>query len=197
MMEHYVRTLRFLPQPPKKRQRPSPKAKQSSRPPPPPTRTTTAWDRLDVDRQNEIAAVADRIIIMIISCASDAAADAEQQQESSSSLGWKELAVRELRLGVVWDDDVKPPLPATLTNKDNLCEWLAVMVWQTQQARQVFALMDTHDKGCIVAQDLLTADLDGALDEEMVVEMMEEFVPDGEVLTENDIIRIARLVNLS
>jgi hypothetical protein len=26
---------------------------------------------------------------------------------------------------------------------------------------------------------------------------MEEFVPDGEVLTENDIIRIARLVNRS
>jgi hypothetical protein len=186
----------YEPQPPKKRQRPSPKAKPSV---PPPTRTT-AWNRFDVDRQAEIATVADRIIIMISCASASADADAEQQQESSSSLGWKELAVRELRLGVVWDDDdnVRPPLLATtLTNKDNLCEWLAVMVWQTQQARQVFALMDTHDKGCIVAQDLLTADLDGALDEEMVVEMMEEFVPDGEVLTENDIIRIARLVNLS
>jgi hypothetical protein len=165
---------------------------------PPLTRTTHAWDRLDVDRQAEIATVADRIII--INCAS-VAGDAEQQQQESSSLCWKELAVRELRLGVVWDDDddVRPPLvPETLTNKNKLCEWLAAMVWQTQQARKVFALMDTHDKGCIVAQDLLQADLDGALDEEMVVEMMEEFVPgDGEVLTENDIIRIARLVNLS
>jgi Ca2+-binding EF-hand superfamily protein len=66
-----------------------------------------------------------------------------------------------------------------------------------QQARKAFELIDTHDKGCIVAQDLLQADLDGALDEEMVEEMMEEFVPDGEVLTENDIIRIARLVNRS
>lgn len=113
--------------------------------------------------------------------------------------------MRELRLGVILDDTQLPPAAAA-GSKDVLCEWLAALVWQTQQARKVFALLDTHGKGCIVAQDLLNGDLDGALDEDAVVEMMDAFRvggarsgddDDSAVLTEDDIIRIARLVNLS
>jgi hypothetical protein len=128
-----------------------------------------------VDRQAKVAAVADRIII-IGSSSTSTNADAQDQggegDSLSSSLWWRELAVRELRLGVVLDDT---KLPAHYLEKDVLCEWLAALVWQTQQARKVFALLDTHGKGCIVAQDLLNGDLDGALNEDAVVEMMNEF----------------------
>jgi hypothetical protein len=111
------------------------------------------------------------------------------------------LAVRELQLGVILDDT---KLPARYLEKDVLCEWLAALVWQTQQARKVFALLDTHGKGCIVAQDLLNGDLDGALNEDAAVEMMDEFRVSGgdddidsAVMTEDDLIRVARVVNLS
>jgi hypothetical protein len=161
-----------------------------------------------VDRQPKVSAVADRIIIIGSSSTSartSTNADAKEDQggegESSSSLWWRELAVRELQLGVILDDT---QLPAHYMKKDILCEWLAALVWQTQQARKVFALLDTHGKGCIVAQDLLNGDLDGALNEDAAVEMMDEFRVmsggddvDSAVMTENDLIRVARLVNLS
>lgn len=110
--------------------------------------------------------------------------------QKDDTIDWKDLAISELQLGVILEDTILPK------QQSEMCELLARLELQTERARKVFSLMDSNDKGCVVAQDLLQADLDGELEEDHVLEMIEEFAPDREILTVNDIIRIARIVNL-
>jgi Ca2+-binding EF-hand superfamily protein len=84
----------------------------------------------------------------------------------------------------------------------------ANMYRQTVRCQQVFGLLDTADKGCIVVEDLyrVAAELftngdDQAVSQQEVDEMMEEFATCSNgggtaTLSRDDLIRIARLVNL-
>jgi hypothetical protein len=81
---------------------------------------------------------------------------------------------------------------------------------QTVQANEVFDLLDMDDKGCIVAEDLhravaelWTRESDEGISEEQVEEMMQfagtdkaEMHDDFRMLSRDDIVRIARMVNL-
>jgi hypothetical protein len=84
--------------------------------------------------------------------------------------------------------------------KEALLYLAAVSYNQTVKAAQVFATLDRTGKGCIVQQDLQEACdeiLSGeqAVSSEEVSEMM-EFCSSSELLSKDDIIRIARQVNL-
>jgi len=94
---------------------------------------------------------------------------------------------------------------AIALKKENVKEALqhlaAVSYNQTIKAAQVFELLDKNGKGCIVIQDvqqacdeILTGEQ--AVTSEEVSEMMEEFCSSNELLSKDDIIRIARQVNL-
>jgi hypothetical protein len=121
---------------------------------------------------------------------------------------WQEIFAEQLELSHVSTDDLAECL--LTSSKNSVLESLQALAiekyHQNERATQVFHMLDEAGKGCVVGSDVLRAvqelgELSSASEDhiqpEQVEEMMQEFcTTDDDLLTKDDIIRIARIVNL-
>jgi hypothetical protein len=143
--------------------------------------------------------------------------DDNNEEQSDSSVAsshvlshWQEVFAEQLDLPHVSTDDLDECL--LTRNKNATLESLLALAiekfHQNERAVQVFHMLDEAGKGCVVGSDVLRAiqELGGLspmsdekddIQPEQVQEMMQEFCStDDDLLTKDDIIRIARIVNL-